>query len=83
MTRSFSGRLQELLELLEELNQARISYQLCSVRPEAVMVQISVPGERWEVEFMRDGGVEIETFRSSGEIGDGSLLSELFARFSD
>lgn len=73
----------QLLDLLSRLDDARIHYQLASTRPESIMVAVAVPGERWEIEFMGDGDVEIETFVSSGEIADRSLLVDLFQRFSD
>lgn len=47
------------------------------------MVSINVPGERWEVEFLEDGDIEVERFCSHGEIGDERLLAELFSRFAD
>ena len=50
------------------------------------MVMVTVPGERWEVEFYEDGTVEIETFKSTGEIysdSEDSKLKELFVLFTD
>jgi hypothetical protein len=44
---------------------------------------VTVPGERWEIELLQTGEVEIEVFRSSGEIRDVHALNDLFARFSD
>jgi hypothetical protein len=41
------------------------------------MVIADVPGHRWEIEFMRDGSIEVERFTSSGEIGGEELLPEL------
>jgi hypothetical protein len=41
------------------------------------MVIADVPGQRWEIEFMRDGSIEIERFISSGEISGEELLPEL------
>ena len=32
------------------------------------MVQIAVPGERWEVEYFSDRPVEVEVFRGDGEV---------------
>lgn len=42
------------------------------------MVMVFVPGEHWEVEFMDDGGVEVERFRSDGQISDESSVAELW-----
>ena len=47
------------------------------------MVTVAVPGERWEVEFLNDGSVEVEKFVSNGEIGGEEALGELFSRYSD
>ncbi len=33
-----------------------------------VMVVATLPGERWEIEFMDEDGVEIERFTSDGTI---------------
>jgi hypothetical protein len=71
-----------LLEFLERLERAKIHYRLSHPRSEAVMVEIAVPGERWEVEFLDDGSVDVERFRSNGRIYDESMIDELFARYS-
>jgi hypothetical protein len=47
------------------------------------MVEISVPGQRWEVEFMEDGTLEIEKFISDGNFYDVKELETLFIDFSD
>jgi len=47
------------------------------------MFSVAVPGERWEIELTADGTVQIEVFRSDGEISDASKLDDLFARFAD
>ncbi|MGI8683589.1 MAG: hypothetical protein ACR2MO_00540 [Acidimicrobiales bacterium] len=73
----------EFLDFLERLTAARIHYTLDSVRSDAVMVRIAVPGERWEVEFLREGWMEVEVFRSSGGIQDSTALDRLFEEFSD
>ena len=61
----------------------RISFRLDSVRDESLMVIISVPGQRWEVEFMEDGTIEIEKFLSTGKILYESEIENLFKNFSD
>ncbi|MFT8322857.1 MAG: hypothetical protein ABF649_18470 [Bacillus sp. (in: firmicutes)] len=47
------------------------------------MVEVSVPGQRWEIEFMEDNTVEIEKFISNGDFYDGKELESLFKEFSD
>jgi len=68
-----------LLDFLNRLDVARVQYALGHTRPESVMVDISLPGWHWEVEFMRDGSIEIERYQSvTGVEDDPRLLEELF-----
>jgi len=71
-----------LLEFLNELEAKKIYYKLNKVR-DAIMVEIAVPGERWEVEFFDDGNIEIEKFISSGDIFNESELKTFFEKYSD
>ena len=66
----------KLLGFAARLDKERIPYRVDIVR-DAVMLEVSVPGERWEIEFFEDDHVEIERFRSSGEIEGEELLEEL------
>jgi len=71
-----------LMTFLHELRSAKISYRLDQHREDAIMVEIAVPGEQWEVEFMEDGSVEVEVLKCDGTIHEGSILDELIARHS-
>ena len=76
----------QFLEVLGRLEKAKIAYDLRHSREDALTMDVFVPGERWEIEFVDYGDevqMEIERFCSNGEIKDESLLEELFARFSD
>jgi hypothetical protein len=72
-----------LLSLLNDLRKGKIHYRLDQHREDAIMVEVAVPGERWEVEFLDDGSVEAEVFRSNGTIHDSSALDDLIRRHSD
>ena len=74
--------LNKLIQFLNKLESSKIYYELSKIR-DSVLVSVVVQGERWEVEFMINGDVEIEKFVSNGEIHDDSLLNELFEKFSD
>ena len=52
-------------------------------RDEAIMVIVVVPGERWEIEFLSDGSIEVEKLISNGEIAGEESLNELFVRYSE
>ncbi len=73
----YSGSM-TFVEFLAVLDERRASYRLNRVR-DAIMVEIATPGRRWEVEFMDDGGVEIERFESDGTIADSNAITELLA----
>lgn len=69
--------MEKLLGFLQKLEDNDIYYRLNKVR-DSIMIEIAVPGERWEVEFMEDGDIQVEKFLTDGEIHDESALEELF-----
>lgn len=73
----------KVVEFGVRLDSANIAYDLAMARADTIMFSIAVPGERWEVEFCRDGSVEVEVFRSDGHILGESSLAGLFEAFSD
>lgn len=75
--------MDKLYRFLEKLEENRIYYLLDKTRPDYIRVDISVPGERWEVEFATDGDVLVERFKSVGDIEGEEALHELFEGFSD
>ncbi len=60
-----------LLNFLDDLERTGIYYCLERNRPEAIMVRMDIPGERWEVEFFADGSIEVKVFRAT----DAGILS--------
>ena len=68
---------------MNSLEDKKIYYKLNKIRNESIMVEVAVPGERWEVEFMDDGTIEIEKFISDGDCYDGKELDYLFENYSD
>jgi len=74
--------LQKLIAFLSRLDENKIYYRLNKIR-DSILVEISVPGQRWEVEFMSDGNIEIEKFITDNKILDERELEILFRDFSD
>ena len=75
----------QILDLLRRLDQAKIAHRLSQTREEAIAIEVDVPGERWEIEFVDHGDkvhVEIERFRSNGKIYDESMFDKLFSEYS-
>jgi hypothetical protein len=68
---------------IRELDATRTHYSLTSVREGAVMVEVAIPGERWEVEFFEGRELEIEVYRSDGTIFGPEKLGELREITSD
>ena len=64
-------------QFIRELDNSQTHYALTSVREGAVMVQVTLPGERWEVEFFDDREPEVEVFRSDGTIFGPEKLTKL------
>ena len=82
--------LNELIKLLEKLEEKKIYYKLNKTRDDTIMVEVAVPGQRWEIEYNSYGKspehnckIEIEKFVSNGIIYDESELETLFRDFSD
>lgn len=75
--------MEKLIEFLKQLEERRMHFSLGRFRDQTVAVFVSVPGQRWEVEFFADGNVEVEVFKSDGDILPETSLDDLLARFSD
>jgi len=73
----------ELNSFLNKLEEKKIYYRLNKVRSESIMVEVVVPGQRWEIEFMDDGDIEIEKFIGDGKYYDKEELEILFKDFPD
>lgn len=76
------GQVVSLFEFLHRLEEANASFRLGRIRHESILVEVYAPGEHWEVEFMEDGSLEIERFRSGGDIFDADALADLWELFS-
>ena len=68
--------MEKLLKFLAFLEDKEIYYRLNKVS-ENLMVEIAVPGQRWEVEFLPSGEVQVEKFISQGQILGENALAEL------
>ena len=76
----------KLFDFLAELKNRNIWYSLSNFSEfprESIMIETILAGERWEIEFMSDGTIEIEKFKSDGKIFDERELEVLFREFSD
>ncbi|HAG43033.1 MAG TPA: hypothetical protein DCL31_06225 [Clostridium sp.] len=74
--------LNDINKFLNILDENNIYYRLNKIRPEGIMIEVTVPGQRWEIEFMEDGTVEIEKFISDGSFYGKEELNFLLTEFS-
>ena len=72
----------KLFDFLHRLDESKIHYTLSRNRDDAISIEIVVPGQRWEVDFLEDGGIDVERFVSSGDVQGEATLEVLFASFS-
>ena len=70
--------IHDLIDFLDKLEERGIYYRLSKNNTEYIMVEVSLPGERWEVEFSLDD-IRIEKFRSGG-LFDASEIAVLFGK---
>jgi len=75
--------MKQLFALIERLKQSNIHFELKTHRDHYIMLEVAVPGERWEIEMSDDGSIEIEIFTSDGSMFDEGKLSELFTRHTE
>jgi hypothetical protein len=73
--------MEKLLDFCAALDRQKAPYELSVARPEAIMVSLAVPGERWEIEFFSDERVEVERFVSQGVEENASALEDALRRF--
>jgi len=65
--------MKKLLDFLYQLDEYKVFYWLSKPSSEprrCIMVEVVVPGQRWEVEFFEDGEMCIEIYRSDGMYDD-------------
>jgi hypothetical protein len=77
------NQFDRLVAFLRRLDSAKISYRLQNYREGALSVLAHAPGEYWEIDFLADGSVEIERFRSDGRVHDDTMLEDLFALWAE
>jgi hypothetical protein len=69
-----------LYKLLRDLDSASIHYTIARDRPDTVRVNVTVVGERIEVDVFEDGHMEVSRFRGSeAVVGDVTLIQTLIA----
>lgn len=73
----------KIFEIISDLQISKISFSLEITREDAITVLVAVPGQRWEIDVFKDGEVDVEVFRSNGDIFGREQLSDMIKKFSD
>ena len=69
-----------LFDLLSELEAAKLHFTLSHHRSDAVLVSVTLVGERVEIDVFADGHMEVSRFRGTEDIlGGRELISQLIA----
>jgi len=76
-------KLEKLIEFLNKLEKANIYFQLGRIREESILIEATVPGQLWEIEFLRDGSVDVQIYKSDGNLLDEKQLDALIKDWSD
>jgi hypothetical protein len=72
-----------LFGLLADLDEASIHYTLARDRVDTIRVDVTLVGERVEVDVFEDGHMEVARFIGSEDIvGDATLIEKLIAEHS-
>ena len=67
----------DLFGLLEAVARSRNAVTASvRCRDDAILVDVVVPGQRWEIEFLLDEEPAVEVFKSDGKILDAAALSQ-------
>jgi hypothetical protein len=73
----------KLTQILDRLREANIHATLRYDRMGSVSIDAAVPGQRWEIDVLDDGSVEVEIFKSDGQIHGNEKLDQLLAEFGE
>ena len=73
----------KLIDFLNCLEDHKIYYKLNKVREDGIMVEIAIPDERWEIEFMTNEEIIVEKFLSNKDVRCENNLGNLFNIITD
>jgi hypothetical protein len=75
--------MKSLVDFLKQLEKHKISYTFSRYLNDSISICVVVPGERWEIDVNHFGEIQIEIFKSDGEMYDSKMIENLFEQFSD
>lgn len=73
----------KLMEIIRDLEAARIHFRVTHHRYDGITIEAVVPGERWEIDVLEDGGVDFERFVSAGGVTGEAEMKQSVARWTE
>jgi hypothetical protein len=73
----------KLMSIIRALVEAQIHYVVAHYRYDAVSIQATVPGERWEIDVLEDGEVDFERLVRAGGVTSETEMNQFIARFAE
>jgi hypothetical protein len=81
--RGEEAQLKKLGRIEQLLTRAGIHFVRNDYREGAVSLFATVPGQRWEIDVMDDGDIEVEIFKSDGNLLDEAAFKDLVKSFAN
>jgi|1186.fasta_scaffold1293986_2 hypothetical protein len=69
--------LKKVWSVSERLEAKGVWHEIRTHRYDAVTILAHVPGQYWEIDFLEDGSVDVEVFRSTQTLEDESAIERL------
>ena len=69
--------LERVNDVTTRLTEADIWHEVRFFREDGVSILAHVPGEYWEIDILTDGSVDVEVFRTTGELEDEAAIDRL------
>jgi hypothetical protein len=69
--------LERVNDVTTRLSSAEIWHEVRFFREDGVSILAHVPGEYWEIDVLIDGSVDVEVFRTTGELEGEAAIDRL------
>ncbi|MFA6291003.1 MAG: hypothetical protein WC637_04435 [Victivallales bacterium] len=77
-------KIHPLYQLLQRLEDATIFFTISRHRPDTILVSITVPGERIEIDVFDDGHMEVSRFKGNESIvGNSDLVNDIIKKYKE
>jgi hypothetical protein len=71
--------LERVNDVTTRLTEADIWHEVRFFREDGVSILAHVPGEYWEIDVLTDGSIDVEVFRTTGELEGEAAIDRLIS----